>query len=623
MRFLVVFAILISAWVSPANARSLHGGATTTGGGSQTVSAITVNFVPQGNYTSGSSAVPGTLYFTGGCPSGTQIGSLVATASGGSYGGSWTTTGTNAADFTITGSNPGALKCNGTLAAGSYSFNAVAGTNSFTQAITAYAGQTYYLSPTGNDSNFPCTSSGSPCLSPNHSVHCGDFFLAAASTSYNGNNFTISGTTTCPGNDNVAEVKCATFDACKFSTMGTFAAIYVQANYWGFQGFECDNTTVVSCFQAEPPTSGATIHHIVFANDICNNTGSPALSCFQTNEYLGGTGPSAVDYYLAIGDLAYNGDPGSSECGSNMGYVSPANSDTNAGTHTAQMWNISWHSNGGVGCDGTGTTSDDNGFILDSPNINSYTGQVLIENNWVLGNGGEGIHVFINPCCVATGGTTENVVIRYNTLYSQFQNTGYNGIPWGLNLIGASNNTSYLSGTVEHNLDQETTALHSGSGTCSVNSGNGCVYPFGQQYTIAGSTTVDLNWFAGLASFGSVLNWINGYNCTAGPNVPTPSPDPSNNSCNGNVVGTSPVFTSATVPGAPSCGSAADTLNCMATTIAGFVPTGTGTTVGGSTGQAASNYGANANPSNCDANNSTPFILNVSRALPADMDKCG
>jgi hypothetical protein len=78
---------------------------------------------------------------------------------------------------------------------------------------------TYYLSPYGSDSNSGASTSAA-WLSPNHSLNCGDVIVATASTSYSASNFYTRkwGTVNCPAGNNVAWLKCATFDACKIST---------------------------------------------------------------------------------------------------------------------------------------------------------------------------------------------------------------------------------------------------------------------------------------------------------------------------------------------------------------------------------------------------------------------
>src|SRR5258708_25847602 len=129
---------------------------------------------------------------------------------------------------------------------------------------------TYFLAPAsggGNDSNNG-TSASSPWLSPNHPVNCGDVISASAGTSYSAANFGSGrwGPVTCPGGNNVAWLKCSTFDACKISASGQ-DGMRISADYWGVQGFEV-TASGGSCFTARPPTSSITIHHIIFANDV-------------------------------------------------------------------------------------------------------------------------------------------------------------------------------------------------------------------------------------------------------------------------------------------------------------------------------------------------------------------
>src|SRR5579864_5701420 len=89
----------------------------------------------------------------------------------------------------------------------------------FTLLASPVWATTYYLAPAsvgGNDSNNG-TSATIPWLTPNHPVNCGYIIIAAASTFYSWTNFYSGdwGTVTCPAGNNVAWLKCVTFDACK------------------------------------------------------------------------------------------------------------------------------------------------------------------------------------------------------------------------------------------------------------------------------------------------------------------------------------------------------------------------------------------------------------------------
>src|ERR1035441_10320106 len=110
----------------------------------------------------------------------------------------------------------------------------------------------YYLATAaggGNDSNNG-TSTGTPWLSPNHAVNCGDIITASASTAYDHNNFVFGkwGTVTCAGGNNVAWLTCAAFDACKMS-ITIYDGFELDKSYWGIKGWEVDGSSSASqCF---------------------------------------------------------------------------------------------------------------------------------------------------------------------------------------------------------------------------------------------------------------------------------------------------------------------------------------------------------------------------------------
>jgi hypothetical protein len=394
---------------------------------------------------------------------------------------------------------------------------------------------TYYLSPSGSDSNNGLSSS-TPWLSPNHALNCGDTILAAPGNTYNASNFSSGrwGSVTCSGN-NVAWLKCGTFDTCKISTSSN-DAMRVSSSNWGVQGWEATNT-VGACFTASPATNSATIHHIVFANNIangCKNNG------FNSYPYSGSVGPAGVDYFAVIGNLAYDAAGGNNYCFSGISIYEPRNYDSITGTHIYIAQNISWNNIDGATCPGN---SDGEGIILDDWNGDqsqftpAYSGQGVVENNLILGNGSAGIEPFHN--------TASPIIIQNNTAYGNYTDIHHSGTYNGEILYNWSTNV-----VARYNISHNTVAT---AGTTT--------YPVFGFYVGRGDGTdvVDYNWIYSANSHSSGVNSSNGF--AYGTHQ---------------IVGTNPSFTNPQVPGAPNCGGKSNSLDCMKTTLAGFIPTASG-----------------------------------------------
>ena len=201
---------------------------------------------------------------------------------------------------------------------------------------------TYYIAPAsagGRDSNNG-TSASIPWLTPNHAVNCGDVILAAAGT-YAEGNFRPGewGTVTCSAGNNVAWLKCATFDTCKIViSSASHDAMTPTKSYWGIQGWEVTALTVSTnqCFEAYPSDYTHTVHHIIFANNIANGCGDGAFTTGASAPNVG------VDYVAIIGNIAYNGAQDNAECYSGIDIVVPVNSDTLPGTHMYIAGNFVW-----------------------------------------------------------------------------------------------------------------------------------------------------------------------------------------------------------------------------------------------------------------------------------------
>ena len=369
--------------------------------------------------------------------------------------------------------------------------------------------------------------------------------VAAASTSYVASNFYTWGTVSCPGGNNVAWLKCATFDACKI-TVSNANGIAINKNYWGVQGWEvaASGTTSARCFQMRPANTSTSIHHIIFANDIANGCGSTGFVAFNN-------GAAGIDYVNILGNIAYNAATNNAFCQSGISVYEPVASDTNAGTHIYVAGNFSYSNLDPNPCNGSAPT-DGNGLIFDTWDgsqggvAGAYTQQGVAYNNIFLHNGGRGVEVFNNN----TGGSHATIYVEYNTTFGNVTDPN--------NASGGSCGEVYVliahSTTVSHNL----LATNAATGCNGHNLYAAYVAP-GQ-----GDVTVATNW----------LYSASGFNC--GFQAPA-----NGFACGTNATGTSPSFNSTSIPGAPSCGSATSTTNCMATVIANFTPTAGGATAYG------------------------------------------
>jgi hypothetical protein len=391
---------------------------------------------------------------------------------------------------------------------------------------------TYFLAPAsagGNDSNNG-TSASTPWLSPNHPVNCGDTITATPSTAYSASNFGAGkwGAVSCPSANNVAWLTCARFDACKITASGNYG-MWVSSNFWGVQGWEITTSgSFASCFLADPGSaSGSTIHHIIFANNVAN-------VCTDGGFQIVNSGSNSVDYIAIIGNAAYNTTSDSSECYSGISILTPKNSDTAAGTHIFVAGNFSWNNFDPSPCAG-GTPTDGEGIILDTLTHYSYTGQIVVNNNMFLGNGARGWQVVLN-----NGSSFAPIYAEYNTVYGNGGDSHENSI-CGEMLMNESFGTTF-----EHNLAMTNRTVGCGSNP---------VYAF---YVSAGNSTdvVDFNWGYSASGTNEIALGSSGF--SYGSN---------------NVFGTNPNFSNASIPGAPSCGSATSVPNCMATVVANFTPT--------------------------------------------------
>lgn len=404
---------------------------------------------------------------------------------------------------------------------------------------------TYFLATAadgGNDSN-KGTSAGTPWLTPNHAVNCGDVIIAAASTTYAAINFASGhwGTVTCAAGNNLAWLKCVTFDGCKISGMGSLVnGMTVSASYWGVQGWEVDGTSSSGrCFIAQPPST-SNIHFIIFANNIASGCG---LSGFE----VGNNNDAGVDYFAIVGNAAYGNTGGTLNCTSGLNVYSPVAWDSLPGTHIYVGGNFSWKNVNGANCGGIAAT-DGEGIIFDTfdgsqtAGLSPYTPQGVADNNILLANGGRGLEVILNY----TTPPNAHIYFRHNTAWGNNTDLSQTGIYAGLigEILLLNGNTNEIYGNIA--------ATNAATGA-----GSNPIYAFSSVVTgqIGDAIYSNIGWSA---SGSYDFTYDAGASFTYGPN---------------NLFGTNPSFANAVAPGAPSCGSASSVPNCMATVIANFKPT--------------------------------------------------
>jgi hypothetical protein len=393
-----------------------------------------------------------TSTYTSGITSGAPIGAVNVTMNPASpaFSGTLSLTGTNAANFALSSPTlPANLVANGstpTCTSSTPQSLSLVATQSgatgspYTQPVTvtcqpASSGggggsassvpftalHTYYLSPTGKDSNNG-TSAATPWLTPNHPVVCGDVIIAAAGAyttqfNHNGNhnpgNFgTVSGCPSTTGGIDgkggiwFATLLCAgpNLGACTANNSGAWA-FNVSTNNWAVEGFVHNgsggNSSCIggSCgFVADGLL--AKVHHVAFINDIAYNTGIgySGLDNGGDHDVPGVTGH---DYWATIGSLAQNAEQ-DKICTTQLGSAGPAIFDTLPGTHWIAYGNFSF------AIPNNGCPYDQESYMSDTWDAHGYTQQTVFLNNvgwsaWRYGlqiltggyNSATGLHYFV------------------------------------------------------------------------------------------------------------------------------------------------------------------------------------------------------------------------------------
>ena len=399
---------------------------------------------------------------------------------------------------------------------------------------------TYYLATAadgGSDVNNGLTE-GAPWLTPNHAVNCGDVIIAKASTSYDAANFASGdwGTVTCAAGNNVAWLKCETFGGCKISANNVFA-MWLSKSYWGVQGWITTGTGNGGVCYGVTPVGGSTIHHIIFANNICEGGANGFTTTSQSTT-------AGVDYIAIVGNIAWNASLSTAYCNSGITIYEPVKSDSVPGTHIYIAGNYAFDTVSQTNCSSGSATYDGNGIALDDLGWGQgggtpYDQQVVVENNISVWNGGWGV------ATTGNGSTAAPIYIRYNTLYGNQKATNTNfttcgdlvvfGYPDGIKYTQATNNLVQTG--LEHACQGMIIDLYAarvlGGDATDVVASNFLYSAWGQNTLATDSTGF---------SFGS------------------------------NTTGTDPQFTNPVDPGQPNCSGKTSVVDCMATVIANYTP---------------------------------------------------
>jgi hypothetical protein len=437
--------------------------------------------------------------------------------------------------LTVTPQNGIATFSNLTVStAGNYTLSATSsGLGSATSAgftVTGpYVGNTYYLSATGDDANSGL-SANLPWLSPNHALNCGDTILAAPGTNYQQGNFADGqwGAVTCsPGSAaDVAWLKCATFDGCKLAATNQ-NGMWVTASYWGVQGWEVSAIgEQATCFASYPPTSTANLHHIIFANDIANG-------CYGAGFEAIPNGAAGTDYFILIGNIAYNAAQQTTACGSGISIFEPVEFDTLPGTHIYVAGNYTWDNVDGNPCGG-GTPTDGEGIVFDTFDAKNYTQQAVMENNLAFLNGSSGFRVDQT--------TQAPVYLVNNTAFGDNTDTQLNTTYCGEITLQQSKGIN-----VSNNIARTNAATG-----CGTNPNYALFVGLGD-----GSDVVKANFAYGISGLNAGQVDSGGFSFAAS-----------------NILGLDPLFVNppTTDPGAPHCANSTNVAQCMATTFAGLLP---------------------------------------------------
>ncbi len=254
-----------------------------------------------------------------------------------------------------------------------------------------------------------------------------------------------------------------------------------------------------------------------------------------TNEPGGGIGTEGADYVQILNNKVTNNAHWSAYGNSGISVSESQNLDNNAGAHivisgNSVSGNAQMVPTGGV----NNSITDGEGIILDTNP--GYTGQILVQNNTVSGNGSSGIESFLTANATISGNTiygnnTQNVQSASNSavLINQSSNNTVTGnvttAPSGSTGSGSSTSSGSSSGGTTTGTGTGSTGLgSSGSGSSASggsSSGSGTTTGTGTGTSSGGGSVTDPT--GGTGSGSSASGGSSGSGTTTGTGTGTSS----------------------------------------------------------------------------------------------------
>ena len=306
-------------------------------------------------------------------------------------------------------------------------------TASATTAVTVNAppattGNTYYVSPSGSNSN-PCTQA-SPCADPayafNNKAAAGDTVRVAAGTyDYGGNEVHLSPSGT---SGKYITLTCVTRGACKIqnSVTGNSTVLETDGQYITIDGFEITNTSSsgnnLGIYITMPfvNITRNTIHHI---ETDCGNLGGGGIQVAGSSSGNTGLGNIVVDSNLIYDISMPNGVP---KCNAAANWTDGIIFETAAANNEITNNIIYWTAGGwGILLGNTNAVNVVNNQISNNLIFSNARGGIVVQNggvvissNIIVDNGTQ-----TNACGIMTYSSTGPQVFANNDL---FNNNGGN-----------------------------------------------------------------------------------------------------------------------------------------------------------------------------------------------------